>query len=174
MDQSATPEAEKSTSYPTSGRSSVDWGDRSWRTTENGNKIRMMGPEDRLVEYQNWHRTLGVYLVAADVDQVEWRDGEPVAILELTRADDPEPLGPGYFREIMRRKEVDRETRRTLILAQKLDVQAFLVVFRKDLSEFWVWRVWPLQSEPAWKHMVQGAYATWLRGLKPVRSVGKL
>jgi hypothetical protein len=102
--------------------------------------------------------------VATDIDQLEWRAGEPVAILELTRIDGSAPVPASYFEAIDQRKRVDRELQRTVLLAMRLKVWAYWVAYREDLSEFWVRRVWA--GPPSeWRHKDREEYAEWLRSL---------
>jgi hypothetical protein len=124
--------------------------------------------EDRTIEYRAWRHTLGNGLYAADIDQVEWRvrDGVPVpvAVLELSRVDGNVRVPPAYLEAV-----VDRMTRRdgqasaVTHFASLLGVKAWVVLFRWDLTEYWVYNL----STPRdrWWHLAPDKYRDWLVSL---------
>lgn len=121
--------------------------------------------EDRALDYRLWRWSLGCGAVA-DIDHIEFRDGEPVALLELTRWD---PLygfyvspPPSYFDAITQRFGEQAQGEIARVIAAKLGVSAWIVLFRADLLDFWLYD-W---SHPAgWSHVDRDGYERWLRSL---------
>jgi hypothetical protein len=103
-----------------------------------------------------------------DVDQVEWRrdeEGEPypVATIELTRVDGNRPVPASYLQKILDRfGERDFQAAHSKHVADALGVYCFIVAFRHDLSEFWVYN---LSGGRGWWHLLPGQYERFLRGL---------
>jgi hypothetical protein len=131
---------------PTCGRIDKDWANPNTRHLAiSGAKSLQRDPEDRLIAYRTWRRTIGRQAYVNDVDQLEWRavNGQPrlVAILELTRVDGESsiPVPPTYFTKILDRF-TQRDGQRTFVslLSKGLGIPTYIVLFRKDLSEFWV------------------------------------
>jgi hypothetical protein len=152
---------------PTCGRAPQDWRDAGTRIVDaNGTKVRLQS-DDHLENYRRWRYTLGGGLVATDIDQVEWRKGAPVAIIELTRVENVDPLPPAaYFEAILGRRERDGENRRADVVARALGVPAFLVCFGASLEDFWAIRISPAVGR--WSNRTnQAGYAAWLRSLTP-------
>jgi len=140
------------------------------KLTINGTKaIQRDDREDRLRDYKKW-----IYdqpkLYASDIDQVEWgyKNGEenPVAVLELTRVDKNYRPSTGYFDAIIHRFEVrDTQARRIRKIANRLQVDAYIVAFLQDLSEF---SMYNLSNPNGWNHLSPQEYINWhykIRGL---------
>ncbi len=90
-----------------------------------------------------------------DVDFIEWcyRDGELVAagVMEVTRVDLGMAVTQTYLDAIIQRfEERDMQAQAARKVADALGVKAFIVLFRADCSEFWVYNLtdrrgwWPL------------------------------
>lgn len=117
--------------------------------------------------YRQWRWRFGGGCYVSDVDQLEWRaaNGQmfPVALLELSRVDGNVRLPWTYLKAVL-----DRFTKRdgqgsvALKTAGFLKVPAFIVLFRWDLSEFWVFN---LVTGGSWNNMTRNEYAVWLRKL---------
>lgn len=126
--------------------------------------------EDRAAAYRDWHRTIGGRFLASDVDLIEWRalDGKlvPVGVFELTRVDSDQAVGFGYLQAIIDRiKERDWQWSMAKTVAEALGTEAYIVVFRKDLSEFWAFSDRELQGR--WVHYrSMEVFAEFLRGLQ--------
>lgn len=133
------------------------------KLTINGTKaIQRNDREDRLRDYKQW-----IYdqpkLYASDIDQIEWgyKNGEelPVAVLELTRIDKSYRPPVGYFDAIIHRFQVrDTQARRIIKVAKKLEVDAHIVAFLKDLSEF---SMYNLSNPNGWHHLSPQEYLNW-------------
>lgn len=100
--------------------------------------------EDRGAEYRLWHRTLAPSCVAFDVDFIEWRKKNgtwvPVAITEITRVDEGKDVTAGYLENIIKRYNIrDMQGRVTKYLADKLNVPAYIILYRQGCTEFWIY-----------------------------------
>lgn len=139
---------------------------------DEGKKTRFFGgTTDRASAYRSWRYTLGGGMYVLDVDQVEWRqiDGVvlPVAVIELTRRDDPEPMDDVYLETILERYDDEFQGYHSVYIAQKLAVFAYIVVFREDLSEAWVYN---LSLAKGWRNMGWTAYEDWIKNLRPPKA----
>lgn len=119
--------------------------------------------EDRGKIYRDWHRGLPRTLLATDVDTIEWRyrGGKlvPVAVIEITRVDNGGIVNDDYLWNIINRfdnQSIQGDAAR--MVAEALRVPAYLVLFRQDCSEFWLYKL----SRPArqrkpwdWKHLTE-------------------
>jgi hypothetical protein len=145
---------------PTCGHCQEDWS--SNRGALKGMSVK--NTEDRASAYRAWRMGLGFGGVT-DIDQVEWRGGKPAALLELTRVDGNYRTPPKYFRSIEDRMlKRDAQGRLARELAEKLQIPAYIVAFRWDLSEFY-WRpiFGPAPVHMAWEHGNSDEYVEWLR-----------
>ena len=100
--------------------------------------------ENRILPYSMWHRTLDKSLLMLDIDFIEWRfrGGEPVpvGVMEVTRVDKGKEVNENYLASILRRYDVrDVQGRVARKVAEMLKTRAFVVLFREDCSEFWVY-----------------------------------
>lgn len=124
--------------------------------------------ENRTWMYDDWRRQLGLG-EAYDIDTVEWRNGEPVAVFELTRCDPIEGrashvLPPGtYFRDIIRRFDSEHQGQRTRQTAQRLGVPVWIVVFNPELSWF---AVYNYSDGGSWWHLDRQRYIRFLEWLE--------
>jgi hypothetical protein len=123
--------------------------------------------EDRAFAYKKWHRTIGKYCYATDVDLIEWRIKagvmKPVAITELSRVDNGVFVNSQYLSSVRARwNQRDMQKKTLLYTAAKLCVPIYLVLFREDLSEFWVDN---LYSQTHWWHASEEQYTKWLQNL---------
>lgn len=129
-------------------------------------------------QYREWRRQLVEGCMHLDVDQIEWRffnrELVPVAVIEITRYSESvedtvahngstQPK-PGYFTAILQRFERDIQGRATRLLAEKLDVNAYIVLYRYDCSEFWVYN---LTQAKGWEHFDEKRMLKFLRSRKP-------
>jgi len=124
--------------------------------------------EDRTIAYRDWRRTFPKGSpFTTDLDQIEIRriDGQlqPVAVLELTRTDGTGPVGQGYLNAITDRfYKRDGQAALAVHLADRLDCKAAIVLFREDLTEFWVFN---LSDRDGWFHMTAAQYQRWISRL---------
>jgi hypothetical protein len=100
--------------------------------------------ENRLKAYSDWHRTLDRKLYTTDVDFIEWRfvNGilTPVGIMEVTRVDKGKNVDDKYLNEIIQRFEQrDMQAKAIRKVAACLNTKAYIVLFREDCSEFWIY-----------------------------------
>lgn len=119
--------------------------------------------EDRAAIYRQWRMELGLGAVT-DVDQVEWRNGQPVAVLELTRVDNPngKAMPPQYFDAILKRFDDDAQGRLACQVAERFGVHAWIVAFHKSLQVFWVYN---LSERRGWWKLDQSRYVAWLKSM---------
>ena len=123
--------------------------------------------EDRTEAYRDWRHTFGNSLYVLDVDQVEYKfendDPVPVAVIELTRAD-----GPVYKPEKLQAAVLHRITEKgpqgktLLVVADAIGVEAYIVLFLSDLSEF---HLYNLTNPTDWKIYNQDRYKKWIKWL---------
>jgi hypothetical protein len=104
----------------------------------------------------------------ADVDSVEWRyrDGErsPVALVELSRVDGNRAVPWTYLDSVWQRfANRDGQQGFAALVARSLGVPAWLVLFRWDLSEFWMRRLDIMEAD--WRHLTKTDYEGWVRSL---------
>lgn len=145
-----------------------DWTDRSHKpVNEFGSKGKI---GDSKNPYSDWRRTVGHGCYANDVDWVEWRinagDVCPVAVIEITFYDDKPELRhllPSYTNAALDRFKRDGQYRVAKLVAERLGVQAYFVVARKDLAVFFVCRL----SDEQWRQMDEPMYRRWLMRLNP-------
>jgi len=146
---------------PTCGRCSEDWATN--RDLVKGQ--RREDREDRILEYKQWRWHLGHGCYVADVDAVEWRMKDdqliPAAVFEMTRVDGNAEVPPSYLRAIIKRmEERDLQGKLAKKVAEKLGVKAWIVAFRHDLTDFWIYN---LTDSRGWWPMTQEEYASWLK-----------
>jgi hypothetical protein len=137
-------------------------------TTASGAKARQCADAEwRAKPYSEWHRTLAGELCMLDVDFIEWRyrAGELVAVgvMEVTRVDNGREVRAGYLEAIVRRFEQrDMQARAARKVAAALGTSAYIVLFREDCSEFWVYN---LTERRGWDHFDRGAMERFLTQL---------
>ena len=130
---------------------------------------RLESREDRSLDYRDWRRTFKSSSYVMDMDQVEYRivDGEfiPVAVIELTRTDEDVRSAVALQTAVLRRISEENIQAKVLVsMAQRLGVDAFLVLFVADLSEF---HVYNLSTENGWWVMNPERYQYWIDKLSP-------
>tara|TARA_Y100000593_G_scaffold31767_3_gene62484 strand:- start:15950 stop:16426 length:477 start_codon:yes stop_codon:yes gene_type:complete len=137
-------------------------------TNKHGGKGRQRKDrEDRTLGYRSWRLEQARGLYTTDVDQVEWRaiGGKlvPVAILELTRVDGDRRPVQKYFDAIIDRfTNRDSQKQTITYVADKLNVNAFIVAYLQNLSQFYVYN---LSEGDGWKFYSKSEYKTWLSSL---------
>lgn len=124
------------------------------RTKTGAKAYQRSDTENRVKPYSDWHRTLHGSLLMLDVDFVEWRykNGElvPVGVMEITRVDGDKPVGNNYLNAIINRFEKrDVQAQAARKVAGALGTKAYIVLFRQDCSEFWVYC---LSNPDGWSH----------------------
>lgn len=133
---------------------------------ENGSKARQNdSTEDRALIYKDFLRTIPTNGFFLDVDFLKFRyvDGEikPVAITELTRCD-YETVNQNYLNAIHERVFIrDLQGKTISIIANLLNVPAYLVLFQKDLLWFYVWSF----RKQIWKYFTKEEYIKWITQL---------
>ncbi len=158
---------------PTCGRMDRDWSQREAEERDSqGHKALLGGDgsfkEDRAAAYRRWRYTLGKGVWAMDVDQVEWRrdesgDPHPAATIELTRVDGNVRVPGTYLAKILDRfGDRDFQAEHSKYVAEALGVNCFIVAFRWDLTEFWVYN---LSCSRGWWNLDVPRYERWLRAL---------
>jgi hypothetical protein len=135
---------------------------------EDGTKKEQTPSEDRLAEYRAWHKTLGPRYYSNDIDSIEWRGGEPVAILELTRIDyetrEMKVLDSIWYRITKR----DQQSKMLDKIAHALGIFVFIVAFmpsrdaRAGLKAFWIRRI---GEDTEWKRYTLDEYEEWIKNL---------
>ncbi len=148
---------------PTCGRVTDDWAERNA-----GIKGKQrMDTEDRAADYRNWRHQFGGGCYVSDVDQLEWRivDDEIriVASIELSRVDGNVPIPDSYQDAVVNRfGNRDGQSKIIREVAARLGVPAWIVLFRWDLSEFWVFN---LSEARGWWHLSPAKYRSWIKSL---------
>jgi hypothetical protein len=146
---------------PTCGRVSEDWSNNR----DSGIKGKRRGDsEDRAQAYRDWRMGIGGGLYVMDIDQVEWRlvgdHPSPVALVELTRVDGNMKIPQTYLDAIVARfTKRDGQASLLLRVAESLGINAWISLFRWDLSEFWVYN---LSTGDGWWHVNKDGYVRWL------------
>src|SRR5436305_5021451 len=139
------------------------------KLTDSGAKAHQReDTENRILPYSRWHRTLDISLLMLDVDFIEWRmrNGEPVpvGVMEVTRVDKGKEVNESYLASILRRYEVrDLQGKVARKVAEMLKTRAFVVLFREDCSEFWVYN---LSANRGWAHFDPHEMEGFLKRLK--------
>ncbi len=137
------------------------------KLTDSGAKAYQRDDENeedsRAKVYMDWHRDLDSELLMADVDSIEWRYKQgkltPVAVIELTRIDEPLKYPDNYLKSILERFEKrDMQGKAVRIVAAALNVPAYITLFQKDLDKFWVYSLQKLQ----WREFNKTEYIKFL------------
>lgn len=138
-------------------------------TTDSGTKSRQIKDrEDRSLIFKDWHRELSKEYVALDIDLVEWRliNGkyQAVGVLELTRADHPF-INQDYLDKIVWRftNRDDYQRACCMKIAKALGCQAYIVLFKKDLSEFCIYYF--NKPDKPWLRLSQDKMEQWINAL---------
>lgn len=137
------------------------------RTGSGAKAYQRSDSEWRAKPYSDWHRTLERRLLMTDVDFIEWRyrDGEIVAVgvMEVTRVDAGKRVTRGYLTAIIRRFEQrDFQAAVARKVADALDTKAYIVLFREDCSEFWVYN---LTDREGWTYFKEAGMEQFLENL---------
>ena len=124
--------------------------------------------EDRAKIYRDWHRDLSDELKCQDIDQVEYKKLEddtviPLANLEITRADMDITVTRNYLDAIVARMEDDGQANAAREFARRMRVEAWIVLFRVNLAEFWIYN---LTKRQGWAHVNQPTYVQWLHEMR--------
>jgi hypothetical protein len=126
------------------------------KRTETGAKAyQRADAEWRIKPYSDWHRKLSKDLLMVDVDFIEWRhrDGDfvPVGVMEVTRVDLGKEVNQRYLDQIIERYEQrDLQGIAARKVAAALQTKAYIILFREDCSEFWVYN---LTNSRGWWHL---------------------
>jgi hypothetical protein len=83
--------------------------------------------------------------------------------MEVTRVDMGKKVGPRYLQSILRRYEQrDMQAAAARKVAQALGTKAYIVLFRADCSEFWVYN---LSDRRDWQRLSSQGMETFLQSL---------
>ena len=149
--------------------------------TESGTKARQRSDtEDRSLVYRDWRREAVAKgkkrdtCYTSDLDQVEYviHKGEvfPVAILELTRYDMEETDMAAHswakYRQAVLERYFVRDAQGKFIqkISSLLQVPAYIVLFQKNLTSFWLFDV--NDQKALWIHKTPEEYKAWLIEIK--------
>lgn len=162
-----------------------DYGSQSSKKkTAEGTKARQRNDtEDRSLIYRDWRREVGKTekdgryrktAYTSDLDQVEYifvkNEPIPIAIFELTRYDFDEYDGPNHSWAKYRSAILDRyflrdaQGRFIQTVARKMEVPAFIVLFRHDLEAFWIFDL--MHRDAVWVRKDAEQYKEWLAQLR--------
>jgi hypothetical protein len=128
-------------------------------------KERKHGWVDKAAPYKAWRYHWdhgGVH----DVDQVEWRDGQPLAVLELTTADE---ITDDIKASVAYRLWHQFSGKKLRYLAQRMKVPFYVVLFTPDIDQFAVNHL--SQEDAPWVDYSPSEYRLWLSSL-PLPSTG--
>lgn len=153
---------------PTCGRTQEDWAsDDTKKISDKLTKTKQRrDKEDRIVKYRNWRWNFGDGCYVTDVDHVEWRikNGKitPVAVFELSRVDGNVNVPQTYLDAVLKRfNKRDGQKSAVKRIAELLGVHVYIVLFRWDLTEFWVY---DLTARNGWySNITQNEYEDWIR-----------
>lgn len=156
---------------PTCGRCPEDFSSAGSRTDgEGGGKGKQRKQDtDTAAAYRRWRWGWGAPYYATDVDQVEWRQGKggelhAVAVFELTRVEGNMPVPPTYLDAVLARfTKRDGQAGTAKRVAKQLGVKAWIVLFRWDLTGFWVYN---LTDDRGWFGLSKVAYQEWVKSLR--------
>mgnify|MGYP003146682613 CR=1 FL=1 len=139
--------------------------------------------------YRSYRRSFGAEYHVDNLDHIEWRlindIPTPVAILELVRVNSPfenEWFTSQYQERILSDfySEVGVDSRQGTgrsdfvnEMAYRLKVSAYIVLFQKDLSNFWTYdlseefdtRLDTPSSTYEWNHYNESEYKSWVKNL---------
>jgi hypothetical protein len=138
------------------------------KLTDSGAKAYQRNDSEwRLKPYSDWHRTLAKELLMVDVDFIEWRyrHGQliPVGVMEVTRVDLGKHVAPEYLEAILARYEQrDMQAEAARKVAAALRTKAYIVLFRADCKEFWVYN---LTERKGWLHLQAAEMENFLKNL---------
>ena len=122
-------------------------------------KTRKYGWQDKTASYRAWRYQWNIGAVH-DVDQVEWRNGKPVAVLELTSND---TVNNHVKHAIAHRLWTQFSGRSLRKVAKGLGVPFFIVLLTPDLQEFAVCKLDNPDAE--WLDFSKEEYRLWLSSL---------
>ena len=144
---------------PLCGR--VAWTEEEMAVTAAGSKARQGASP--VGAYREWRWEWGGGNYVTDVDQVEWRsvDGElvPVAVFELTCVRGEKDLPPTYLQAVLRRFDRDFQGEAATRIAALFGCQAYIVVWRENLEDFWVFN---LSRRSGWRSMDRDGFRAWV------------
>lgn len=115
--------------------------------TSSGSKAHQRSDTERRIQpYSEWHRSLDRSLYATDVDFIEWRyQGDEltaVGVMEVTRVDMKKTVDRQYLDAIIQRiNNRDFQATAAQTVASALGTSVYIVLFREDCSEFWVYNL---------------------------------
>jgi hypothetical protein len=156
----------------------------SKKKTEAGTKARQRNDtEDRSLIYRDWRREVGKTEkngrfrktgYTSDLDQVEYifykNEVHPIAIFELTRYDFDEYDGANHSWAKYRSSILDRYFLRDAqgkfiqTVARKMELPAFIILFRNDLEAFWIFDL--MHRDAVWERKDAEQYKEWLADLR--------
>jgi hypothetical protein len=154
---------------------SLDWKSEESVERADGTKTvqRPDTDQDRTAKYRLWHRSFGSDVYVNDLDQIEWRmvDGNvvPVAHIELSRVDGNRDVPFTYLEAAWDRFTLrDPQSKVSTIVAERVGIPAYFVLFRWDLTEFWIREFYIPEREPVdkWYEEISAVdYRNWIVGL---------
>jgi len=128
-------------------------------------KERKHGWTDKAAPYKAW-RYHWDHGAVHDVDQIEWRDNQPLAVLELTTADE---ITDDIKASVAYRLWHQFSGKKLRYLAQRMKVPFFVVLFTPDINQFAVNHL--SQEDAPWVDYSPSEYRLWLSSL-PLPSGG--
>ena len=132
------------------------------RTDKGVKEQQRSDDEDRTLEFRKWHRELEGYLATVDIDMIEWRDGKPAALLEITRVDGGIYVTGNYLASIINRFRTQLQGKAARVVAEALGCKAYIVLYRQGLTQFWLYN-WT--DDCGWEPLTQYEMARFLRKL---------
>ena len=128
-------------------------------------KPRKYGWTDKAAPYKAW-RYHWDHGAVHDVDQIEWRDNQPLAVLELTSADE---ITDEVKDSVAYRLWHQFSGRKLRYLAQRMRVPFYIVLFTPAVDQLSVCGLW--KEDAPWVDYTPSQYRSWLSSL-PVPSGG--
>ena len=122
-------------------------------------KPRKYGWTDKAAPYKAW-RYEWDHGAVHDVDQIEWRSGHPLCVLELTSHGE---LNDANKRSVAGRLWNSFSGRKLRPLAGRMQVPFFVVFFRTDMTALAVCHL--TDEDAPWYDLSPGQYRQWLSTL---------
>jgi hypothetical protein len=164
------------------------WMIEKQRTASGAKALQRADREDRIWQYNSFHKNQNRHFYAANLDSIEYgydKDGNKVylGVIELTRANSDRPVSNAYLDAVMQRFSVrDSQAAFAIDMAQRLGVDAYLCIYRvgadnsEEILDFCLFRLSgkPFDHEGSykgWSRLTPRQYATFLRRLRSDRGI---
>ncbi|PKN12747.1 MAG: hypothetical protein CVU69_05130 [Deltaproteobacteria bacterium HGW-Deltaproteobacteria-4] len=129
------------------------------------------GHVDRSENYLKWHREQGRELYMQDIDCIEYKfiNGEvvPLSVNEITMVESGIAVTTNYLNAIVDRFNRDAQYKVITSIAKILGVEARVVLYREDCTEFWLYN---LTKKKGWLERTPEQMKDWLYQFRSTKS----